>query len=116
MPYLDGVATFTDLSIEEIEEGLSLRAVCEDDGDFAKTAMSDKFNIHSFPETGMLQETDTGFTYKGSAEYVSTVLDAFEGLVKGKKKTLWSKSTDDANTKENKVFLSEEMMAMWPEI
>jgi len=112
----DGVATFTDLSIEEIEEGLSLRAVCEDDGDFAKTAMSDKFNIHSFPETGMLQETDTGFTYKGSAEYVSTVLDAFEGLVKGKKKTLWSKSTDDANTKENKVFLSEEMMAMWPEI
>jgi len=116
----DGVATFDDLTINEIEEGISIRALCEDDGDFAKVVMSAKFNIHSFPETGMLQETDTGFTYKGSAEYVSTVLEAFEGLIKSNQMSAEPRSaiaaTKTEDVKDDKVFLTKEIMAMWPEM
>lgn len=79
--------------------------------------MSDEFSIHAFPKTGLLQETDTGFTYKGSAEYVTTVLEAFENLLKsGKKKAGISIETDvELATETEKVFITADDMAMWPE-
>ena len=114
LKFLDGVATF-ELSVIEVVEGISMRAYCEDEGDFAKAAMSDKFSIHAFPKTGLLQETDTGFTYKGSAEYVSTVLEAFETLLKGKKADPIQRNSVAAALEVEKMVLTPEEMAMWPE-
>eukprot|EP00088_Acartia_fossae_P014166 TRINITY_DN17558_c0_g1_i1.p1 TRINITY_DN17558_c0_g1~~TRINITY_DN17558_c0_g1_i1.p1 ORF type:complete len:632 (-),score=102.60 TRINITY_DN17558_c0_g1_i1:124-2019(-) len=109
----DGVATFDDLTIDNIEEGIYLGAYCEDTGDFYKVAMSQRFNIHSFPETGMLQETDTGFTYKGSAQYIEPVLNAFESLMEQNSRRIEPRSTIEDAPK--KLKLTSEMMAMWPQ-
>ncbi len=113
---LDGVASF-DLKFTEAVEGATVRVNCEDDGSFKKAAMSDEFSIHAFPKTGLLQETDTGFTYKGSAEYVSTVLEAFENLLKvGQQKTGIRVATDGKPAAESeRVFITAEHIAMWPE-
>ena len=75
--------------------------------------MSQRFNIHSFPETGMLQETDTGFTYKGSAQYIEPVLNAFESLMQQNSRKIEPRSTIDDAPKTLK--LTSEMMAMWPQ-
>lgn len=113
----DGVATFDDLTIDKVEEGIYVNAVCEDQADFSKQARSEKFNIHPYPETGLLQETDTGFTYKGSIKYVQSVLTAYENLLTGNGKSYSSApKTLGASEDEEKVFISPEIIEMWPEI
>ena len=91
-------------------EKVYLKASCEDNQDFYHIAMSEQFNIHSYPRTGMLQVTDTGFTYKGKPKFVQGVLDALENTVVG----VPSISNLKSSRASNKVFVTKEEMVFWP--
>merc|ERR1711915_715661 len=78
---VDGVATFDDLRIEGVAEGIKLQFSCEDATDFNHIAVSDAFNSHAYPDTGMLRASATGFTYKGKVSEIQSVLDALASFV-----------------------------------
>lgn len=62
-------------------DGAYLKVTCTDEADFNHIAMSPKMFIHPFPETGLLRETDVGFSFKGKYDYVQQVLDAFSAAL-----------------------------------
>ena len=72
--------------------------------------MSEEFNIHTMPETGMLKITDTGFTYKGKIKYVQGVLDAFEKSLGGSATKRMKRDVSEVK----KISITEEMMEFWP--
>ena len=71
--------------------------------------MSPKMFIHPFPETGLLRETDFGFSFKGKYDYVQQVLDAFSAAL--------NHSTAPARKRRSisrKANFAKESMKNWP--
>ena len=73
----DGSATFSDLQIAETVSNGILAANCEDPVDYLAVALSDPFNVHPYPKTGMVRSEAADFTYSGTIEDISSLLTAF---------------------------------------
>ena len=80
-PISGGVATFEDLKIAGVAEEINLQFSCEDQSDFSHTVNSEPFSIHSYPDTGMLRVSDTGFEFEGKREALLPVLDAISSFI-----------------------------------
>merc|ERR1712025_1217133 len=62
----DGSATFSDLQIAEtVSNGI------------LAVTLSDPFNVHPYPKTGMVRSEAADFTYSGTIEDISSLLTAF---------------------------------------
>merc|ERR1711963_932010 len=61
---VDGNATFSDLKIE-------------DPVDYLAVALSEPFNVHPYPKTGIMRDASSAFTFTGSITDVDGVLNAF---------------------------------------
>ena len=109
------MATFEELTISEVAEDVYLKVSCEDEGDFYHMTMSPKFNIHSYPETGLLKKTDSGFSYKGIAAYIEDVLTAFQDLPDSESTPVRLRRREAADETSKKVQVSKSMMEFWPE-
>jgi len=78
---VDGSATFTDLKIEDTVTNGHLAANCEDPVDYLAVALSDPFNVHPYPKTGIMRDASSAFTFAGPIADVNGVLSAFLGTL-----------------------------------
>jgi len=78
---VDGNATFSDLKIEDTVTNGHLAANCEDPVDYLAVALSEPFNVHPYPKTGIMRDASSAFTFTGSITDVDGVLNAFLGTI-----------------------------------
>lgn len=54
----------------------ALDVSCSDADEFNHVGTSPEFNVHPYPETGNLKNTDTAFNYKGDAKTLASIMEA----------------------------------------
>jgi len=73
------VVLFDDLLVEVPGTDLDIKIECTSSAtNETISVLSPPFFVHDFPETGMLRQSITTFSFKGSLKKVSSILDAFE--------------------------------------
>jgi len=115
----DGSATFSDLQIAETLSNGILAANCEDPVDYLAVALSDTFNVHPYPKTGIVRSEAADFTYSGAIDDINSLLTVFADtfgteMSGGAGVTLMKRNAPSGQTAQT-FILSDEDISSWPE-
>jgi len=73
---VDGEANFSELEVTGEVTGSQLMVSCSDADDFSHNGTSGDFNVHRYPRTGNLKETNQKFSFKGDGQKLKNVIAA----------------------------------------
>merc|ERR1719180_57744 len=80
---VDGEANFAELEVTGEVTGSQLMVSCSDADDFSHVGASGDFNVHRYPRTGNLKETNQKFSFKGDGQKLKNVIAAMGEFIQG---------------------------------
>lgn len=104
------MVNFADLIISGVSEDINLTVSCTNQADFmASTTFA--VQVHAYPETGLLKQSDVQFSYNGNQELVADLLNALAASMASQESTRKKRSVVSSST----LVFAKNLKHNWPE-